>query len=146
MEICYNVIKMQHYHKIHEQRRLSIKKETVSQKNTKTDPDNNNISQVANPREAFIKRLQKKFIKNQIEQTGANDNQKSSSQTINEEIFKSHLAKVSYLANRRSQVSEKKPSTFHNYLLKDLCDAVDNPKANLNTTQPVEVLFLTTFP
>ena len=150
---------MQLLYKQGEQKRLQERKEAVIiQKNIKTENEVSNVnnnSQGINPREAFIKRLQKKLVKNQIEKSGgiyvnlngssninanstsnmntnANESQKSSSQNRNEEIFKSHLAKISYLTNRRA---EKKTSVFHNYLLKDLCEQIDNQKSSPNTTQ-----------
>ena len=108
-----------------------------------TDPSQNN------PKEAFIRRLQKNFVKTQIEKkTAPPTHHNSQTNTTQEKIdiskskpspgpgaadpaFKRHLAKLSQITNnnRSALLDKKRNSTpFHSYLFKDLCSAIDQPK------------------
>jgi len=91
-----------------------------------------------NPKEAFIRRLQKNFVKTQIEKNNTTINQEKTDSKakppsgLANASYQKHLSKLSQITNNnRSALLDQKRSSsspFHNYLLKDLCSVVDNPK------------------
>ncbi len=89
----------------------------------------------SNHKEAFIKRLQKKLVKNHLESAGIN-NSKNTIQTVPEILNKGQITKLAYVANKKPLTQEKKLSTFRSYLLKDLCEALDSSQASTNRIAP----------
>jgi len=91
-----------------------------------------------NQKEAFIRRLGKNFVKTQIEKNHATINhEKTESKAkppsgLANTSYQKHLSKLSQITNNnRSALLDQKrnsSSPFHNYLLKDMCTVVDNPK------------------
>jgi len=90
-------------------------------------------------KEAFIRRLQKNFVKTKIEKNTASNTQERNDTSISkprpapgpDPVFKRHLNKLSQITNnnRSALLDQKRNSTpFHSYLMKDLCSAIDHPK------------------